>query len=904
MPALRAGIVSLQLNVVAAAVAVVVAAFAAAWMPAHAAVHTTPQASSTQPNTSQLPTPLGKPAPRTPPLSTTTSFSYSPAGVIAWPARVTLTATVLDQNNTPVTHGTVVFCTNLQLCTAAIASGPKGILGTAQLTAAGTASIQVFLAPATYSSLVAIYQGTNADKSSVSATLVSPLVVSGRTPTAAALTASGAPGNYTLTTTVTGGGYVPPSGTLLFLDTSYANATIGSLPLNTAHAIPQFLLASSPVTNVGPHSVSVADFNGDGYPDIAEVNYGDINTGNGNTVSILLGNGTGVYTVASTITVGSGASAITTGDFNNDGIPDLAVTNYNDTDITILLGNGNGTFTAQTTLPPTGLGPWSILTADVNNDGNLDLVVSNSTDNGPPGNFVGSVSVLLGDGTGNFTLASKPTVGETPVESAVGDFNRDGNLDIAVANQDSNSITLLFGDGTGNFPTNSTLVAGNEPVTVTVSDFNLDGLLDLAAGNNVDNTASVWLGNGAGGFTPVPNSPFPAGQGPQTARVGDFNNDGLPDLVVSDGSGNNFTILLGDGTGNFTPLSSPAPTGTEPYYFAAADFNGDGMTDLVSADLGAASLTVLLGQWSNTAIANNITVTATGTHLVDASYPGDLTHLPSLSGTVALLGTESTTTTSILGSPASGVYAGQTVQLTAQFMPISFYSFTATGTLSFYDGTSLLATLPVSSVGTATFTTLPLAAGLHSFTAVYSGDANFSTSTSPALTYNVLASFISLSATPTTFTVQQGFATAPSTLSLTTIGYNGSYTLQCSGAPQYSLCEFAPAPLIVTADGTHQDFFSLQTSGYSWTLPTGAQLPLWPAALLAAWLYLCRRKSMRRFSGLLSLLLLIAVFAATLGCSSIQPKFTPVGTYTVNVTLTGNGFSQTIPYTITVVPLQ
>ena len=113
---------------------------------------------------------------------------------------------------------------------------------------------------------------------------------------------------------------------------------------------------------------------------------------------------------------------------------------------------------------------------DFNGDGKLDLAVVN--------NGSSTVSILLGDGTGNFTLASSPATGSSPVSVAVGDFNGDGKLDLAVANEGSNTVSILLGDGTGNFTLAASPATGLAPVSVAVGDFNGDGRLDLAVGNS------------------------------------------------------------------------------------------------------------------------------------------------------------------------------------------------------------------------------------------------------------------------------------------------------------------------------------------------------------------------------------------------------------------------------------
>jgi len=213
---------------------------------------------------------------------------------------------------------------------------------------------------------------------------------------------------------------------------------------------------------------------------------------------------------------------VAVGDFNGDGKLDLAVVDEGGCKVWILLGDGTGNFTLAST-PSVGLEPTSVAVGDFNGDGKLDLAVANAGDN--------TVSVLLGDGTGNFTLASSPAVGSGPYSVAVGDFNGDGKLDLAVANWDSNTVSILLGDGTGNFSLASSPATGSLPAYVAVGDFNGDGKLDLAVANYWGNTVSILLGDGEGNFTLV-SSPA-VGDEPRSLAVGDFNGDGKLDLAVA-----------------------------------------------------------------------------------------------------------------------------------------------------------------------------------------------------------------------------------------------------------------------------------------------------------------------------------------------------------------------------------
>ncbi len=238
--------------------------------------------------------------------------------------------------------------------------------------------------------------------------------------------------------------------------------------------------------------------------------------------------------------------------------------------------------------------PSSVAVGDFDGDGKLDLAVVENN---------GSVSILLGNGEGTFQAFGNYAVGLEPHGVIVGDFNGDGKLDLAVMNRKSNTVSILLGNGNGTFQPQVAYPAGTSPITGAAADFNGDGKLDLAIANENGRTISILLGNGDGTFqAPVARAFAAPGHSATASSViaADFNEDGNMDLAVTDSSTvpGTVSILLGKGDGTFQPAVD-YPTAAKALSVTAGDFNGDGKLDLaVSASSGFVS--VLLGKGDGT----------------------------------------------------------------------------------------------------------------------------------------------------------------------------------------------------------------------------------------------------------------------------------------------------------------
>jgi hypothetical protein len=264
-------------------------------------------------------------------------------------------------------------------------------------------------------------------------------------------------------------------------------------------------------------------------------------------IAVLLGNGNGTFQATRFLGIGVNISSLAVADFNSDGNLDLVAvgSNFPQSAIVVLLGNGNGTFQAPKS-STTANSISALATGDFNGDGLPDLVTTNlNTD---------SVSVSLGNGDGTFSQPRDIPVGRSPSAVAVGDMNGDGFADIVAANSNSSNVSILLGDGSGGFQAAFNFAVAASPSSVTLGDFNNDGRLDVAVTSAGASTVSVLL-NAGSEFTAseieplalvrtLPAANFGVGVNPGGLVAGDFNGDLLLDLVTVDRGSNGLSVLI------------------------------------------------------------------------------------------------------------------------------------------------------------------------------------------------------------------------------------------------------------------------------------------------------------------------------------------------------------------------
>ncbi len=353
-----------------------------------------------------------------------------------------------------------------------------------------------------------------------------------------------------------------------------------------AHALPvRFTEPAQQGVNMLPSSIATGDFDADGDLDLVTANR------TSDDVSVLNGTAAGTFGGLVNTTVGNEPRAVAIGSFDGGSDPDLVTANFLGDTISVLVGGTGSTFTKPNPDIAVGNGPRAIAIGLFNAGTDPDLAIANE--------LTDDVSVLLGTTGAAFQAAVSFSAGEppqgvaglSPSGIAAGDFNGDGDLDLAVANLQSDDVAILLGGAGASFSAPVQLAAGDGPRAVVTGDFNGDGDLDLAVANENTDDVSILLGGPGASFST--HVDFAAGDAPRALAAADFTRDGDLDLVVANTQSDNVSVLVGGAGGSFAaPLQLGAGDG--PFGVTTGDFNADGEQDFAVANSGSDDVSRML----------------------------------------------------------------------------------------------------------------------------------------------------------------------------------------------------------------------------------------------------------------------------------------------------------------------
>jgi hypothetical protein len=647
-----------------------------------------------------------------------------------------------------------------------------------------------------------------------------------------------------------------------------------------------------------PSGIVVADFNGDGNLDLA------IADTFGTAVTVLLGHGDGTFLPDSptSFTVGVNPIGIATADFNGDGYADLVVANANDGTVSLLLGRGNGIFQSQIVIPVSAANELAaVAVGDFNGDGVADLAL--------PDNEGNQVFVLLGINGVSFEAPvayNAGTSGTGEFGIALADFRGTGNLDIAVTNAGDSTVSLLrnAGNGSGAFLTEVSFPVGNEPWGAAAGDLNGDGLPDLVTANYGANTASVLLAaqtetaiatgvvvNGVGTHNVFASYPGDADRAPSRSSTVALTGSPLTVTATMLVAAPNPAVVGQSVT--LTATITPPPTGSSlgsvNFYNGAAllgmgTVNASGIASFTTSSLPAGVLT--------------LTAVYSGTVSFDASTSN------------AFLETVTTATTStVLNGSPNPQYASQPVTLTATVRPAPTGN--PAGIVSFYDGTNLLGTGTLTPSGVAMFTLSSLAVGVDGLSAVYPGNAGFAASTS-SVNELINPAFAIVGPSAPVSVAPGGSVKIDLSVPPSGAAFNHAVVMSATGLPAGATAIFNP-PTVTPGSAGAATVMTIQLAAATAGAPGSSAptrsriLPVGPFTLafvlfgIASVGRVGRKRLSKRIAlvGLLAGLTLTTVVVT--GCGGVSnTTHMPPENYTVTVTGTSGGFQAATTFTLTV----
>ena len=461
------------------------------------------------------------------------------------------------------------------------------------------------------------------------------------------------------------------------------NTAYSKAPFTVTFASTQVIDATSFATKVdittgtgaAPNGVIICDIDGDSKPDLSIANSGS------NTVSVFrnistsgsITSGSFATKVDFTLTKPTGTLM---GDIDGDGKPDLVVTNYNSSTISVFRNTStSGSITFATKVDfATGVNPYLVAIGDIDGDGKPDLAVTNLSSS--------TVSVFRNTSTsGSITFASKIDLntGTNPHGVTIGDIDGDGMPDLIVANNGGNNVSIFRNTSTSgsilasSFASKVDFSTGTNPHGVAIGDIDGDGKPDLVVTNSGSTNVSVFRNtSSSGSITFATKVDFPSGTTPYGVAIGDIDGDGKPDLTVTNNGGSTVSIFRNTSSSGSITFATKVDfaAGVAPFDVAIGDVDGDGLPDLVVTNSSSSNISVL---------RNTISLTAP-----TAPTIGTITHptCDLSTGSVVLNGLPSLGTWTLTRTPGGTTTTGTGISTTISALAAGTYTYTVTSSVS------------------------------------------------------------------------------------------------------------------------------------------------------------------------------------------------------------------------------
>ena len=657
-------------------------------------------------------------------------------------------------------------------------------------------------------------------------------------------------------------------------------------------------------------------------------------------MSVLLEQNNLSLTLEGIYNAGPGRTSFAVADFNGDGVPDVAVDAPEG--IAILIGSAEGSLGSSRAFAA-GKPALNGALGNFSGSGNLDELVSVAT----------SQALLLhGNGDGTFAALATPTteqvsvspatvqVGSLPgmpqvaemVQGAVvmADLDGDGNLDVILAYDNAsadhahptaaaaNAIYIWYGKSDGTFDPPVVMTPSRNFYQVAAVDFNGDGRPDLVMSDGYLVSVQSNLGGRAFGA----EVHFLAGMGINSISAGDVNKDGFTDLVIANGGAvlsnpvisqkttsvepdvntGGITVLLNTDTTKMVPTTTVL-TITSPLTITfGQEVGGTAQVTAIDGRLATGTITFYDGATNICTIAVAASAScpasagtgfAVGTHVLTAVYSGDATHLGSTSAAVTVVvlpvATTKAQTVTMLTSSVDPATSGQSVIFTANVVASGASIVAPTGIVTFWDGSTALGTKTLVGSGVASFSTSSLSVGVHAITASYAGDANSVASVSTVLTETVTGSAtavngFSVSVTGAATVGVGGVASLEVAVAPQT-GYMQPVQLSCGDLPSEATCTFAAKTIPAGGGSTIMQLSTAapQACQVAGSGSTTASLQFAGTTVAALLVMFIPGKRRRAIKGLLVALIALCGMATLSGCGACTDLGTKPGSYTIRV---------------------